>query len=203
MNTVNARVHRVREGLLLVSPGIFRDYAAATQAPWANVQKRFQKLRLHRKTPEGLNIWTYTSSANAVPVSSRASCWRTRKRRWAAGFSGKAERVTGNSRGKGFAREEDEGEWFSNGKGPIREKAYRNNGHCGKGSDGCSGTTPSFQEVFLVPAPTSRSDWSGLRMHVAVSMTALATWLTHPRQRSLFSRVRLPAPRRAPGSAPC
>ena len=60
MNTVNARVHRVREGLLLVSPGIFRDYAAATQAPWANVQKRFQKLRLHRKTPEGLNIWTYT-----------------------------------------------------------------------------------------------------------------------------------------------
>jgi hypothetical protein len=45
---------------LLVSPGIFRDCAAATQAPWANVQKRFQKLRLHRKTPEGLNIWTYT-----------------------------------------------------------------------------------------------------------------------------------------------
>ena len=26
MNTVNARVHRVREGVLLVSPGIFRDY---------------------------------------------------------------------------------------------------------------------------------------------------------------------------------
>jgi hypothetical protein len=60
INTVHARVHRVREGLLLVSPGIFRDYAAAAQAPWANVQKRFQKLRLHRKTPEGLNIWTYT-----------------------------------------------------------------------------------------------------------------------------------------------
>ena len=60
INTVNARVHRVREGLLLVSPGIFRDYAAAAQAPWANVQKRFQKLRLHRKTPEGFNIWTYT-----------------------------------------------------------------------------------------------------------------------------------------------
>ena len=34
--------------------------AIRTQAPWANVQKRFQKLRLHRKTPEGLNIWTYT-----------------------------------------------------------------------------------------------------------------------------------------------
>ncbi len=60
INTVNARVHRVREGMLIVSPGIFRDYANAAQAPWANVQKRFQKLRLHRKTPEGFNIWTYT-----------------------------------------------------------------------------------------------------------------------------------------------
>ncbi len=60
INTVNARVHRVREGVLLVSPGIFRDYGNAVQAPWANIQKRFQKLRIHRKTPEGFNIWTYT-----------------------------------------------------------------------------------------------------------------------------------------------
>ncbi|MGH8545977.1 MAG: conjugal transfer nickase/helicase domain-containing protein [Gammaproteobacteria bacterium] len=60
INTVNSRVHRVREGVLLVSPGIFRDYGIAVQAPWDNIQKRFQKLRLHRKTPEGFNIWTYT-----------------------------------------------------------------------------------------------------------------------------------------------
>lgn len=60
MNTVNARVHRVREGLLLVSPGIFRDYANAVNAPWDNVQKRFQKLRLHRKTSDGFNIWNYS-----------------------------------------------------------------------------------------------------------------------------------------------
>ncbi len=60
VNTVHARVHRVREGLLLVSPGIFRDYAAAAEAPWANIQKRFQKLRLHRKTSDGFNIWSYT-----------------------------------------------------------------------------------------------------------------------------------------------
>ncbi len=60
INTVNARVHRVREGVLLVSPGIFRDYGIAVQAPWASIQKRFQKLRLHRKTPEGFNIWNYT-----------------------------------------------------------------------------------------------------------------------------------------------
>ncbi len=60
MNAVNARAHRVREGVLLVSPGIFRDYGNAVQAPWASIQKRFQKLRVHRKTPEGLNIWTYS-----------------------------------------------------------------------------------------------------------------------------------------------
>ncbi|MGH8490084.1 MAG: conjugal transfer nickase/helicase domain-containing protein [Gammaproteobacteria bacterium] len=60
INTVRARVHRVREGVLLVSPGIFRDYGIAVQAPWSSIQKRFQKLRLHRKTPEGFNIWTYT-----------------------------------------------------------------------------------------------------------------------------------------------
>jgi len=60
INTVNARVHRVREGVLLVSPGIFRDYGNAIQAPWASIQKRFQKLKLHRKTPEGYNICTYT-----------------------------------------------------------------------------------------------------------------------------------------------
>ncbi|MGH8468766.1 MAG: MobH family relaxase [Gammaproteobacteria bacterium] len=60
INTVNARVHRVKEGVLLVSPGIFRDYGIAVQAPWSSIQKRFQKLRLHRKTPEGFNIWNYT-----------------------------------------------------------------------------------------------------------------------------------------------
>ena len=60
INTVNARVHRVIEGLFLVSPGIFRDYATAVNAPWDSVQKRFQKLRHHRRTPTGMNIWTYT-----------------------------------------------------------------------------------------------------------------------------------------------
>ncbi|MGH8578779.1 MAG: conjugal transfer nickase/helicase domain-containing protein [Gammaproteobacteria bacterium] len=60
INAVNTRVHRVREGVLLVSPGIFRDYGNAIQAPWASIQKRFQKLKLHHKTPEGYNIWTYS-----------------------------------------------------------------------------------------------------------------------------------------------
>jgi integrating conjugative element relaxase (TIGR03760 family) len=59
INAVNARVHRVKEGLLLVSPAIFKDFAAVQEVPWAHVQKRFQKLKLHQKTPDGFNIWTY------------------------------------------------------------------------------------------------------------------------------------------------
>ena len=55
-NSVNARIHRVEEGLLLVSPGIFKDF---DRDNWQRVQKRFQKLKLHRKTTQGTNIYTY------------------------------------------------------------------------------------------------------------------------------------------------
>lgn len=61
VNTVSARVHVVPEGVLLVSPGIFKDFA--TRHPdleWSNVQKRFQKLRLHRRTNAGTNIHRYS-----------------------------------------------------------------------------------------------------------------------------------------------
>lgn len=60
VNTVSARVHVVPEGVLLVSPGIFKDFA--TRYPdleWSNVQKRFQKLKLHRRTDGGTNIHCY------------------------------------------------------------------------------------------------------------------------------------------------
>lgn len=60
INTVDARLHVTREGLLLVSPGIFRDFAGVDG--WAAAQKRFQKLKLHLKTPESTNIWTYRVS---------------------------------------------------------------------------------------------------------------------------------------------
>jgi hypothetical protein len=59
VNQVDARVHRVAEGLLLVSPGLFKDFQAATGVRWEQAQKRFQRLKLHRKTPQGTNIHTY------------------------------------------------------------------------------------------------------------------------------------------------
>jgi hypothetical protein len=55
INTPKARLHVLPEGLALVSPGIFRDFDAVH---WDRAQKRLQKLKHHRKLPDGTNIWT-------------------------------------------------------------------------------------------------------------------------------------------------
>lgn len=69
INDAKALVHTVADAVFLVSPGVFQRYAqehpqiagwAKQQqlADWQWVQKRFEKLQLHRKQPDGLNIWT-------------------------------------------------------------------------------------------------------------------------------------------------
>lgn len=69
LNDAKALVHTVADAVFLVSPGVFQRYAQehpqiaswAKQeqvADWQWVQKRFEKLQLHRKQPDGLNIWT-------------------------------------------------------------------------------------------------------------------------------------------------
>lgn len=57
LNTPDARLHTTHEGLLLVSPGIFRDFAGVDG--WLGAQKRLLKRKAHLKTPAGTNIWTY------------------------------------------------------------------------------------------------------------------------------------------------
>jgi integrating conjugative element relaxase (TIGR03760 family) len=68
-NDAKALVHTVDGTAFLVSPGVFRRYAqehprlAAIAveeklADWEFVQKSFERLRMHRKQPSGLNIWT-------------------------------------------------------------------------------------------------------------------------------------------------
>lgn len=57
LNTADARIHVTAEGLLLVSPGIFRDFAGPDG--WLGSQKRLLKLKAHRKNADGTNIWTY------------------------------------------------------------------------------------------------------------------------------------------------
>lgn len=61
VNSVQARVHVVPEGVLLVSPAIFRDFAdqVADAGSWEHVQKRFLKLKLHAKRSDGTNVHRY------------------------------------------------------------------------------------------------------------------------------------------------
>ena len=61
VNSVRARIHVVGEGVLLVSPAIFRDYAdrVADGGTWEHAQKRFLRLKLHVKRPDGTNVHRY------------------------------------------------------------------------------------------------------------------------------------------------
>lgn len=69
INDAKALVHTVSDTAYLVSPGVFQRYAQEhplvgtlakqeSQQDWQWVQKRFERLQLHRKHPNGLNIWT-------------------------------------------------------------------------------------------------------------------------------------------------
>ncbi|MBO7827390.1 MobH family relaxase [Burkholderia pseudomallei] len=69
INDAKALVHTVAGTVFLVSPGVFQRYAQEhpevgrlakqeQQTDWAWVQKRFERLALHRKQESGLNIWT-------------------------------------------------------------------------------------------------------------------------------------------------
>ncbi|WP_273829738.1 MobH family relaxase [Pseudomonas sp. SBT1-2] len=69
INDAKALVHTVADTVYLVSPGIFQRYAQehlrvaalakeAQLNDWQWVQKQFEKLQIHRKHPDGLNIWT-------------------------------------------------------------------------------------------------------------------------------------------------
>lgn len=61
VNQADARVHVVPEGVLLVSPAVFKDYARAhgNIVSWEHVQKRFLKLKLHRRALDDTNIFHY------------------------------------------------------------------------------------------------------------------------------------------------
>ncbi|MFS2160652.1 MobH family relaxase [Pseudomonas sp. Pseusp122] len=69
INDVKAKVHTVSGTAFLVTPGIFQRFsmehpnlcnAKDQREAWKEIQKQFQKLRLHKKTENGLNIWKCT-----------------------------------------------------------------------------------------------------------------------------------------------
>lgn len=69
INDAKALIHTVAGTAFLVSPGVFQRYVQERpdlaqrarlekSGDWEWVQKSFEKLRLHRKQDNGLNIWT-------------------------------------------------------------------------------------------------------------------------------------------------
>lgn len=63
-NNSGARIHVVDEGVLLVSPGLFKDFAKQfpDHGTWETVQKKFLKLDLHERAAGGLNVHSYQIS---------------------------------------------------------------------------------------------------------------------------------------------
>lgn len=59
INNAKAMVHTVPEGLLIVSPRIFRVFAQSIGVDYKKVQSKFQRLKINKKTEKGQNIWTY------------------------------------------------------------------------------------------------------------------------------------------------
>ncbi len=68
INDSKAKIHTVSGSVFLVTPGLFQRYAqefpgisqSADQEieEWRWVQKQFEKLKVHKKRENGLNIWT-------------------------------------------------------------------------------------------------------------------------------------------------
>ena len=85
INDAKALVHTVNDTAYLVSPGVFQRYAQEhpevaalakqeNQQDWQWVQKRFEKLQLHRKQPNGLNMCPQlTNSPASNPLRVAAS----------------------------------------------------------------------------------------------------------------------------------
>lgn len=61
VNRPKARVHVVNEGVALITPGIFQDYASQQnkQAEWSVIQKKVLKKNWHVKDEQGLNMIRY------------------------------------------------------------------------------------------------------------------------------------------------
>lgn len=61
VNDTKARIHMVDGAALLVSPEIFKLYIKTTTgqtgSEWRQLQRAFQRLQLHRRGEDGINIW--------------------------------------------------------------------------------------------------------------------------------------------------
>ncbi|MDG6404220.1 DNA-binding domain-containing protein, partial [Pseudomonas quasicaspiana] len=69
INDAKAKIHSVADTAFIVTPEIFQRYAqehpelmqlakAESLSDWRLVQRAFEKLGIHKKRDDGLNIWT-------------------------------------------------------------------------------------------------------------------------------------------------
>ncbi len=63
-NQAKARIHIVNEGVLLITPGIFQDYAKSHSnkdaSSWSSIQQKVLKKNWHVRDAKGLNVVKYT-----------------------------------------------------------------------------------------------------------------------------------------------
>ena len=63
-NQAKARIHIVDEGVLLVTPGIFQDFARSHSnkdaSSWNSIQQKVLKKNWHVRDAKGLNVVKYT-----------------------------------------------------------------------------------------------------------------------------------------------
>lgn len=59
VNHADAKLHVVPEGLLLVTPSIFQQFATLHQVDWMVVQKNVLQKGWHQRTIQGLNVFKY------------------------------------------------------------------------------------------------------------------------------------------------
>jgi len=59
INDSNAKIHVVEGQLFVVTPGIFQRFCEENAyEDWKKVQRGFEKLKIHKKRPDDLNIWS-------------------------------------------------------------------------------------------------------------------------------------------------
>ena len=62
INQLRTRIHVVDEGVILITPGIFQDFALSDESDkskWAAIQKKVLKKNWHFRDKQGLNVVKY------------------------------------------------------------------------------------------------------------------------------------------------
>jgi len=84
VNQARARVHVVDEGVILVTPGIFQDFAQSPantdNLAWTTIQQKVLKKNLHVRDAKGLNVVKYRVKGQSKSTSINAVLFQDKSR---------------------------------------------------------------------------------------------------------------------------